>query len=152
MDTLLRIGEVAAQAGVPTSTIRYYEKRGVLPAAERVNGRRRYDSEVVIALAVVDLAKQAGFSLEEIKTLLYGFSDDTPPPERWKALARTKLPELDQRMQRLAAMKLLLEEGLDCECLRLDDCAVLVSHHDSEAGNANPAWLSLPIPTEFQHD
>ncbi len=131
VDTTFRIGEVAAQAGVPTSTIRYYEKQGVLPPAERVNGRRRYDSDMVITLAVINLAKQAGFSLEEIKTLLYGFSNDTPPPDRWKALARIKLPELDQRMQRLAAMKLLLQEGLDCECLRLDDCAVLVAPHNS---------------------
>ena len=119
-----QIGEVAAQAGVPSSTIRYYEKKGLLPPPARVSGRRRYGPEVVIALAVIDLAKQAGFSLDEIKTLLYGFSDDTPPPERWKVLARAKLPELDERIQRLTAMKLLLKEGLDCECLRLDDCAL----------------------------
>lgn len=130
IDTRQPIGEVAAQAGVPTSTIRYYEKQGVLPPAERVNGRRRYDSDMVIALAVINLAKQAGFSLDEIKTLLYGFSDDMPPSDRWKILARTKLPELDQRMERLAAMKLLLQEGLDCECLRLSDCAILLTHHN----------------------
>ncbi len=130
MDTLLRIGEVAAQASVNTSTIRYYEKHGVLPRPERVSGQRRYAFDVVIVLAVIDLAKQAGFSLEEIKTLLYGFSDETPPSDRWKALARTKLPELDQQMQRLGAMKLLLQEGLDCECLRLDECAVLVPHQN----------------------
>ncbi len=136
IDTRLPIGEVAAQAGIPTSTIRYYEKQGVLPPAQRVNGQRRYNSDVTVALAVIDLAKQVGFSLEEIKTLLYGFSDDTSPHERWKALALNKLSELDQRMEQLAAMKLLLQEGIevlvqegiDCKCLRLDDCAVVLTH------------------------
>lgn len=137
IDTRLPIGEVAAQAGIPTSTIRYYEKQGVLPPAERVNGRRRYDSDMATYLAVIDLAKQAGFSLEEIKTLLHGFSDDTPPSKRWKALAGSKLAEIDQRMEQLAAMKLLLQEGLDCECLRLDDCAVLLTHLSDRRARPN---------------
>lgn len=128
MDSLLSIGDVAARARVPATTIRYYEKRGVLAAPRRVSGQRRYDTDVVIILTVVNLAKQAGFSLDEIKTLLYGFSDSTPPPRRWKTLARAKLAELDQQMEQLAAMKALLREGLDCDCLRLDDCAVLVPH------------------------
>ena len=81
MDARLRIGDVAARTGVPATTIRYYEKEGLLPAPERVSGRRVFDTEIIIALAVIELAKQAGFSLEEIKTLLYGFSDDTPHPE-----------------------------------------------------------------------
>ena len=128
MERRLLIGEVAARTGMPASTIRYYEQQGVLPAPARVSGRRRYDADAVTALAVVDLAKQAGFSLDEIKTLLHGFSDDTPPPERWKDLARAKLEELDDHIQRLAAMQVLLREGLDCDCLRLDDCAVLAEH------------------------
>ena len=69
-----QIGDIAARAGVPASTIRYYEKEGVLPRAQRVNGRRAFDDDVVTALAVVGVAKQAGFTLEEIKTLLHGFS------------------------------------------------------------------------------
>ena len=130
IDTLLPIGEVASRAGLPASTIRYYEKMGVLPPPRRVSGQRRYQSDVVISLGVIGLAKEAGFSLDEIRTLLYGFSDDTPPPERWKALARVKLLEVDQRMEQLEAMKLLLQEGLVCDCLRLDDCAVLLSRND----------------------
>ncbi len=58
----LTIGEVARRAGVRTSTLRYYESIGLLPAARRVNGRRRYAPAALRMLAVIHLAQQAGFS------------------------------------------------------------------------------------------
>lgn len=127
MTTLMEIGEVSSRTGVPASTIRFYERTGVLPSPPRVNGRRRYDAGILIALRVVVLAKQAGFTLDEVKTLLHGFSDDTPPPERWESLARHKLAELEDQIERLSSMQALLQEGLDCDCLRLDACAVFVA-------------------------
>jgi MerR family redox-sensitive transcriptional activator SoxR len=67
----LTIGEVANLAGVQTSTLRYYEDIGILPAPQRVNGQRRYSREVLVVLAVIQLAKDANFSLTEIRDLLY---------------------------------------------------------------------------------
>jgi DNA-binding transcriptional MerR regulator len=64
------IGEVAARSGVAIYTIRYCERQEVLPSAAWVNGHRRDDADAVIALAVIYLAKEAGFTLEEVKTLL----------------------------------------------------------------------------------
>ena len=55
---------------------------------ERENGRRRYDGEVLDRLAVVRVAQQAGFTVSEIRTLLDGYSEDIPPSERWRLLAR----------------------------------------------------------------
>jgi MerR family transcriptional regulator, redox-sensitive transcriptional activator SoxR len=76
----------------------------VLPPPERENGRRRYEGEVlrdVLArLAVVRVAQRAGFTISEIKTLLDGFSDDTPPSERWRILAREKLAEVEALVER----------------------------------------------------
>src|ERR671921_206234 len=63
--TTLSIGEVARRAGLATSAIRYYERAGVLPPAERVGGRRRYGPEAVRRLAVIGIAQQAGFTLAE---------------------------------------------------------------------------------------
>ena len=62
----MRIGEVAAQAGVRVSLLRYYEEVGLLAPAERVNGQRRYDPSALRRLAVIDVAQRAGLSLEEI--------------------------------------------------------------------------------------
>ena len=67
---LLAIGEVAAQAGMSASRIRYYESRGVLPAPERAAGKRRYTQDVLRRLAIVDAAQRVGFTLEEIRDLL----------------------------------------------------------------------------------
>ncbi len=131
----MSIGEVAQRAGVRPSTLRYYESIGVLPTPERENGRRRYDGEVLREvldrLAVVRVAQQAGFTISEIRMLLDGFSEDTPPSERWRVLAREKLPEVEALVERALGMKNLLERGLRCECLRLEDCA-LVGREASE--------------------
>ncbi len=125
----MSIGEVAQRAGVRPSTLRYYESIGVLPTPERENGRRRYDGEVLRKvldrLAVVRVAQQAGFTISEIRMLLDGFSEDTPPSERWRVLAREKLPEVEKLVERALGMKNLLERGLRCECLRLEDCALI---------------------------
>src|ERR671912_1691757 len=123
------IGEVAHRAGVRPSALRYYEGVGLLPPPERANGRRRYDGEVLREvldrLVVVRVAQQAGFTISEIGTLLDGFSEDTPPSERWQILARDKLPEVEALVERALGMKDLLERGLRCECLRLEDCALV---------------------------
>ncbi len=121
----LTIGEVARQAGLRASAIRYYESAGLLPAPLRVSGWRRYDGTVRTRLAVIELAKLAGFTLADIRTLLRGFSAGTPPSARWHTLARKKLPEVEALIVRALTMKRLLEEGLKCGCLRLDACALL---------------------------
>jgi MerR family redox-sensitive transcriptional activator SoxR len=121
----LTVGEVARQAGLRPSAIRYYESAGLLPAPVRVSGWRRYDGTVRTRLAVIELAKLAGFTLAEIRTLLRGFSPGMSPSARWHKLARQKLPEVENLIARAHAMKRLLEEGLNCGCLRLEDCALL---------------------------
>src|SRR5215217_2714948 len=134
----MSIGEVAQRAGVRPSTLRYYESKGVLPTPERENGRRRYDGEVLREvldrLAVVRVAQQAGFTISEIRMLLDGFAEDTPPSERWRVLAQAKLPEVEALVERALRMKDLLERGLRCECLRLEECALV--------GNGSPQALT----------
>ena len=125
----MSIGQVASRAGVRPSALRYYESVGLLPPAERKNGRRRYDGEllreVLDRLEVVRVAQQAGFTISEIRMLLDGFAEDTPPSERWRVLAQAKLPEVEALVERALGMRDLLERGLRCECLRLEECALV---------------------------
>lgn len=118
----LTIGEAARQAGIPASTLRYWETAGLLKAPRRVGGKRRYDAEGLRQIEMVALAKRAGFALAEIRIILSGISDQTPPPEIWRELASDKLPEVEQTLAEAEAMKRLLEAGLRCECLSLEDC------------------------------
>jgi MerR family redox-sensitive transcriptional activator SoxR len=123
----LSIGEVALRAGLNPSAIRYYERIGLLPDAERVSGQRRYDDSVLGRLAVIEFAQRAGFTLAETRTLLSGFSAKVPPSARWRSLAQRKLPEVEALIARANGMKRLLEEGLECECLSLDECGPLLA-------------------------
>jgi MerR family transcriptional regulator, redox-sensitive transcriptional activator SoxR len=120
----LPIGEVARRSGLRPSTLRYYEHIGLLPAPERVNGRRRFDSNVLQRLAVIQFAKSAGFSIAEIRVLLEGFDPAGPPLARWSALARGKIDEIEETIRRAEAMKRILETGLRCGCLRYEDCVL----------------------------
>src|ERR1700720_1481081 len=94
----LTISEVAQQVGLQASAIRYYERIGLLPPAQRISGQRRYDVTVLYRLAIVQRARQLGFTLDEIRTLFFGFRDRVRASERWRELSRRKLAELDQMM------------------------------------------------------
>jgi MerR family redox-sensitive transcriptional activator SoxR len=119
----LSIGQVAKRVGVASSAIRFYESEGLLPKADRLGGRRVYPESIVQRLALIHLAKSAGFTIAEIRRLLRGFSRSTPPGVRWRALASGKVSELDERIREAMRMKQVLEAVMDCECPTLDDCA-----------------------------
>ena len=117
MPKLLTIGEVARKAGLRASAIRYYERIGLLPRPLRSGGQRRYDASVLSRLAVLQRARDCGFTLEEAGGL---FKDSGLPSERWQRIAHKKIAELDMLAQRLAATRDLLQRR--CECADLEEC------------------------------
>ncbi len=113
----LSISEVARQVGLRTSAIRYYEDIGILERARRVSGQRRYDETVLYRLAVVRRAQEAGFTLDEIRQLFFGFVPSTPIFQRWKKIAERKIVELDARIEQIQSMRTLLKQLQSCcEC------------------------------------
>jgi DNA-binding transcriptional MerR regulator len=114
---LLTIGEVAKMAGLRASAVRFYEKKGLLPKPLRSGGQRRYDPSVLGRLAVLQRARDCGFTLEEALTL---FNDCGRPAERWQRVASKKMAELDALLERVATMRDLLQRR--CECADLDEC------------------------------
>jgi MerR family transcriptional regulator, redox-sensitive transcriptional activator SoxR len=118
----LRIGEVASQAGVNTSLIRYYERIGLLPAPERVSGQRRYHPAILRRLAVIDVAQRAGLSLDEIRGLLDIGTD--PLSQRLQGLAQRKLPEIEALITRAEQVRAWLTTATGCECQTVDECAL----------------------------
>ena len=87
MAETLTIGQVADAAGVNPSAIRYYERTGILPEPRRVGGKRRYDDAILRKLSVLDVAKQAGFSLDEIRLLFDATDGGAPAHAQLKELA-----------------------------------------------------------------
>jgi MerR family redox-sensitive transcriptional activator SoxR len=118
----LSIGEVARRVGLRPSALRYYESVGLLPPPRRINGRRRFDADVVRLLGTIRFAQQAGFTVAEIRTLFHGFGADVPPSARWRQLAKSKLAELDALVARAEGMRRALSTAMRCGCLRIEDC------------------------------
>ena len=118
----MSIGEVARRAGLQASAIRYYEKIGLLPKTQRVGRQRRYEPGVLNYLAVIDVARRAGFGIAELKHLFHGFGRGTPAFRRWQLLAQRKITEMDDLIARAKKMKRLLEKADRCKCLDLEDC------------------------------
>jgi MerR family transcriptional regulator, redox-sensitive transcriptional activator SoxR len=118
----MKIGEIAERAQTPPSTIRYYERIGVLPAARRVSGQRVFEDDIIEYLEAITIGQNLGFSLEEIKTLLGTFRNGDNPSEECHKMARAKIQELDELMAKAQRMKRILEHGLSCQCTSLSGC------------------------------
>lgn len=118
----ISIGEVGRRTGLRASALRYYERAGLIRVQRRNAGHRVYDSSVFEALAVIQLAQDAGFTIREIKLLLDGFERATPASSRWQALAQRKLAEMIARIERATRMRDLLGRLLECECETLGQC------------------------------
>src|SRR5579859_1151813 len=100
MPSEMTIGQVAHKAGLNPSAIRYYERIGLLPRPPRTGGQRRYQASVLQKLGIIQMARQAGFTIAEVEMLLHDFPIDTPPSVRRETLANKKLSEIDALIER----------------------------------------------------
>jgi DNA-binding transcriptional MerR regulator len=110
-DARLAIGELARRAGAAPSALRYYERIGLLPPAERAGGKRHYPPSSAERLALVRLYQDAGFTLKDIRQLLAARGRRSAS---WTPLAERKITELDARIAEAQRAKSLLEHALEC--------------------------------------
>jgi MerR family redox-sensitive transcriptional activator SoxR len=118
----MKIGQLAARAGVNASAIRYYEKIGLLAAPHRVGSQRRYPSDALDRVLLIRFAGEMGFSLGEIKLFLHGLRENAPVGPRWRKLANRKIREVEENIKRSLLLKTLLESLLHCRCASLQVC------------------------------
>jgi MerR family redox-sensitive transcriptional activator SoxR len=128
---LLSISNVAAQVGLRPSAIRYYEHIGLLLPPQRVGGQRRYDSSVLYRLAVIQRARESGFTLDEIRELFFGFRSTVRASSRWITLSQRKLAELRVQIDKVRTMQRLLQRMITkCRCDTLERCGRGIFHSD----------------------
>ena len=120
---VLSIGEVAARSGLATSAIRYYEELGLVQPVARQSGRRLFAESAANRMRAVTAAREAGFSLDEIRRLLNSQVEGT---EVWRDLVEEKITQLSTRIERLRAVETLLRDSLTCGCRAWDDCPILL--------------------------
>jgi len=120
----LTIGQLARRTGLATSAIRYYERVGLLPPAERVSGQRRYREDAVARLAFIGAAQHAGFTLAEIRGLAARAEDARELATPMRELSARKLPEVHAAIERAQAMRAWLEVASGCDCGSTADCTL----------------------------
>jgi MerR family redox-sensitive transcriptional activator SoxR len=125
-DVELTIGEVARRAGVATSTVRYYERRGLLAADARRSGQRRYRVSSLRTLVFIGMLQDAGLSLDDIAAVLE--ADDIA---EWKGVAEQRLAVLEAEIERLQHAALSLRGALGCRYDHpLTECRVMGAEID----------------------
>jgi DNA-binding transcriptional MerR regulator len=108
-EALMTIGDVAERANVATSTIRYYERRGLLAADARESGQRRFRDETLRRLVFIGMLQDAGLALDEIAGIL-----NARRVGEWKAIASQRLEALDEEIARLSRARGYLAGALLC--------------------------------------
>lgn len=106
----LDIAEVVQQSGVPASTLRFYEEKGLIESSGRRGLRRLFDSSVLQTLALIAVGRTAGFSLDEIAGMLMPGSQ----PDIRREQLSAKADELDLMIRRLGALRDGLRHAAAC--------------------------------------
>jgi DNA-binding transcriptional MerR regulator len=135
----MKIGELVSRSGIPASTIRFYESKGLMkPASRQSNGYRDYPLEAVALLAIINDAQKAGFTLEEIKQVLPEDIASWKHDELMAALKK-KIADIESLEVRLAQNKAHLRSLMHLIDSRPDDIAC--------ADNAVRVMASMGIST-----
>ncbi|WP_306751758.1 MerR family transcriptional regulator [Paracoccus actinidiae] len=123
---MLSIGKLAEAGGVGVETIRFYQRKDLLPTPVRDGGIRRYDEEDVRRLRFIRKAQQAGFTLEEIKELIA--LDSGQDHHRAQEMARKRLDKLDEQIAELQRARQHLERlAEDCSKGGSRTCPILAA-------------------------
>jgi DNA-binding transcriptional MerR regulator len=132
--TPLSIGALAKATDVKVTTIRFYEQIGLLPEPHRAaNDRRVYDQKTLSRLAFIKHARQLGFGVDAIRTLLQLSDDPNQPCEQANVLAAEQLAAVDSKIERLQALRGELQRVVSAACHgQVSECRVIevLSNHD----------------------
>ena len=120
----LSVGEVAARAGVPVSTLHFYERIGLIESTRNNGNQRRYGRGVLRAIAIIKVAQRAGIPLAVIRDRLNSLPADraTITAADWRRLSTEWRDELDDRIARLIRLRDQMASCIGCGCLSIDDC------------------------------
>ncbi|GEP36413.1 redox-sensitive transcriptional activator SoxR [Nocardioides psychrotolerans] len=121
----LTIGHLAERSGVATSTIRFYEARGLVHSRRTTGNQRRYEHSELRRVAFIRAAQRVGLSLDEVAEALAALPDRrTPTKADWHRLSKAWRPRLDEQIRRIELLRERLDGCIGCGCLSLRSCAL----------------------------
>lgn len=122
----MNIGDVAQRAGLPAKTIRYYEDIGLITPLRDDNGYRRFRESDLHKLAFLGRARALGFTIEDCRTLLALYEDNTRASADVKDLAQAHLTKIEDKIAQLQSMRDTLSELVhSCAGDNRPDCPIL---------------------------
>lgn len=122
----MNIGEVADRSGLPPKTIRYYEDIGLVRPLRHDNGYRAFREHDLHKLAFLGRARTLGFSIEDCRTLLGLYEDETRESAQVKAVAEEHLEAIDEKIRQLQSMRATLAHLVEaCQGDHRPDCPIL---------------------------
>jgi len=114
------IAKVIQETGLPASSLRYYEEKGLITSTGRHGLRRQYHENVIERLAFITLARRAGFSLTDIAQLL--IQQNTGKKQLRRDMLLNKADELDKKIKQLTAMREGLKHAAECSAPNHFEC------------------------------
>lgn len=125
----MRIGELAKATGTKAETIRYYEREGILPVADRTDSNYRdYSQNHLAALTFVRRARGLGFSMAQVRELLALSDHDEKPCEDVDQLVRQQLSDVDSKIADLTTLREELAQlSRSCHSDRIGECRIVES-------------------------
>ncbi len=125
----MRIGELAQATGTKAETIRYYEREGILPYADRTDSNYRdYSKDHLATLTFVRRARELGFSMAQVRELLALSDRDDKPCQDVDRLARSQIDEVQRKINDLTAMRDELSRMLAaCDTDKIGQCRIVES-------------------------
>lgn len=125
----MRIGELAIATGTKAETIRYYEREGILPAADRTDSNYRdYSNNHLAVLTFVRRARQLGFSMAQVRELLALSDHDDNPCQDVDRLVQEQLKEVERKIADLTSLRDELRQMIQsCEADTIAGCQIIQS-------------------------
>ena len=133
----LSVGEVAARAGVPVSTVHFYEAEGLIESWRTTANHRRYDRRELRRIAIARIAQTAGISLAEVRQVLDRIPRDRAVgKDEWARAAEPWRALLEERIEMLTRLRDQMGYCIGCGCLSLENCPLYNS--DDTLGQNGP--------------
>jgi DNA-binding transcriptional MerR regulator len=143
---MFTIGQLSVATGVPTSTIRFWERRNLMRPAARSGGQRRYTEEALSQVGMLRLCQDAGFTLAEIQDLITKQQTDR---FRWRELVDAKMITITESLRKLNKARDLLAHALECEHEDITRCPKFRMAVDLRSGPipATAPAVTTPVTT-----
>lgn len=119
----LTVGEVSARSGVAVSAIHFYEAKGLIQSWRTQGNQRRYHRDVLRRIAIIKVAQRTGLPLGAIRSALDTLpKGHIPSAADWRRLSRQWRSELNERIEKLVALRDQLDDCIGCGCLSIEAC------------------------------